>query len=241
MRALSSIELLQAWEVGFAQSPSNRALTLLSAACQERSPDDLAKLSIGRRDAMLLTLREQTFGSIMNCIGLCSGCGERMEFDLQTSQIRAEKEDATEFVSVTHGDYEMNVRSPNSLDLLSISVAGDVATARRQLLERCVISATRESRAVAVGDLPSVVVDAIEDALENADPQADLQLTVSCPSCGFSYPQTLDIVSFLWNELNSWACNLLHEVHRLASAYGWTEKEILTMSPRRRRFYLNLI
>jgi hypothetical protein len=70
MRALSASELLNVWERGFIQPPIYRALTLLAVAC-EASPETLAKLSIGDRDARLLTLREWTFGSqlvgLVNC------------------------------------------------------------------------------------------------------------------------------------------------------------------------------
>ena len=34
---------------------------------------------------------------------------------------------------------------------------------------------------------------------------------------------------------------LLHEVHRLASAYGWSEAQILALSPARRAQYLALV
>ena len=62
MRALSAPELLSVWERGQAQPPVQRTLTLLAAACPGILPDALAELSIGQRDARLLTLREWTFG-----------------------------------------------------------------------------------------------------------------------------------------------------------------------------------
>ena len=52
--------------------PVGRALTLLEAACPEMSADELASLSIGRRDADLLSLREWAFGSEMT--GVAAVC-----------------------------------------------------------------------------------------------------------------------------------------------------------------------
>jgi hypothetical protein len=34
---------------------------------------------------------------------------------------------------------------------------------------------------------------------------------------------------------------LLHDVHRLATHYGWSESEVLNVSPSRRALYLGLI
>jgi hypothetical protein len=40
--------------------------------------------------------------------------------------------------------------------------------------------------------------------------------------------------------LTTWVRRLLREVHTLALAYGWREADILNMSARRRRFYLEM-
>src|ERR1019366_2327941 len=53
----------EVWEWGNSQPPVQRALVLLAAAHPESSPDALANLSIGRRDARLIALRELTFGA----------------------------------------------------------------------------------------------------------------------------------------------------------------------------------
>jgi hypothetical protein len=73
-----------------------------------------------------------------------------------------------------------------------------------------------------------------------ADPDADLQLDAPCPACGHHTSAVVDAASFLWAELDAWARGTLVEVHLLASTYGWTEPEVLSLSPRRRRHYLEL-
>jgi hypothetical protein len=77
--------------------------------------------------------------------------------------------------------------------------------------------------------------------MAEADPQADVQLALSCPDCGHSWLAAFDIVSYFWSEVNSWAQRLLGEVHTLASFYGWSERDILAMSPVRRHIYLDMI
>ena len=80
----------------------------------------------------------------------------------------------------------------------------------------------------------------IAEAVEAADPGADLTLDVACPECGGATRAELDIASYLWTELDAWARDVLLDVHLLATAYGWSEPEILALSPTRRRYYLEL-
>ena len=40
---------------------------------------------------------------------------------------------------------------------------------------------------------------------------------------------------------DAWALRTLAEVHRLASAYGWREQDILALSPARRQLYLGMV
>ena len=53
--------------------------------------------------------------------------------------------------------------------------------------------------------------------------------------------EPFDIASFLWTELHAWASRTLYDVHQLAAAYGWSEAECLSLSARRRGYYLELI
>jgi hypothetical protein len=64
---------------------------------------------------------------------------------------------------------------------------------------------------------------------------------VTCPACGQRWTEVLDIASFFWRELNSFAKRLICEVDILARAYGWPEREILNLSPARRAMYLELV
>ena len=88
MRDLSASQLLGVWERGVAQPPVQRALTLLAVACPDTAPGALAELSIGQRDARLLTLREWTFGPQLASLATCPGCGERLELAFNVSDIR---------------------------------------------------------------------------------------------------------------------------------------------------------
>jgi hypothetical protein len=79
------------------------------------------------------------------------------------------------------------------------------------------------------------------EAAAAADPGADIGLDVPCSECGYRAKAVFDIASSLWAELDSWARGTLFDVHVLAAAYGWTEPEVLALSPARRRRYLELV
>jgi hypothetical protein len=111
----------------------------------------------------------------------------------------------------------------------------------RLLLECCIISASHAGKATPIQLLPPEVIAAVEDRVSELDPQADVQLGVSCPACSHRWYATFDILSFLWSELGEWAVRTLRDVHQLATAYGWSERDILALSPIRRRHYLEMV
>jgi hypothetical protein len=251
MRTLSASELLNVWERGLAEKPFKRALTLLTAACPETPPEELAKLRIGRRDALLLTLREWTFGPQLICLATCPGCGERLELAYSVVEIRAgmpaqsstDQEGVTEAdgaLSVKVEDYEVQFRLPNSLDLAAVARGKDVGETRHLLFMQCLLEARQTGEKRAAEQLPANIVDAVAERMAVADPQADAQVDLSCPLCSHEWRADFDIVSFFWSEINAWATRILRDVHTLASVYGWREADVLAMSAWRRQCYLEM-
>jgi hypothetical protein len=84
-------------------------------------------------------------------------------------------------------------------------------------------------------------LEEIGERMAMADPLAEMRLTLHCPSCENDWEETLDIVTFLWAEIAARARRLLLEIHALASAYGWTETEILSLSENRRARYIEMV
>jgi hypothetical protein len=242
MRVLSVPELLGVWERGLTEGPVDRALTLLSAASPETSRDELARLSIGRRDASLMTLREWIFGSQLVSVVVCPGCGQRPELNFNVSDVRVSSApEWTTELAMAVSDYELQFRPPNSLDLAAVSGQPGVASHRQLLFERCLIAARRNGEPTTPDRLPAEVIDAVAKYLAQTDPQADVQLDISCPFCGERWQAAFDIVTFFWREIEAWAHRILREVDALASAYGWSEHDILALSPARRQFYLEMV
>ena len=239
MRRLSASELLNVWETGLVQPPVRRALTLLAASRPESTADDLATLSIGQRDACLLELREKTFGPVLVCLTRCPACAERLEVTCNAGDLRVPSQPSEpSLLSLSADSFDVQFRPPNSFDLLAIANSNDL---RDALWRRCVLSVQQRGEERTVDDLSSEVVDKIIELMGEADPQADVQVSFTCPSCAHRWLDAFDIVSFLWTEINSWAHRTLRDVHTLASAYGWRESEILALSPARREAYLHMV
>ena len=227
MRALSATELLSVWESGHNRVPLQRALIMLAAACPEASADSLAQLTIGRRDAHLLALRERTFGSELTGVTDCPECGAKIELTFNASDIAPPLHaEPANGLAVRANGREVRFRLPNSADLLA-------AKSEEELFERCLLNGrdrlTENFRAE------------VGEKMLCADPLADIHLALNCPNCNHRWEAPFDIVAFLWREISAAAHRLLREVHTLASAYGWTESEILSLSSARRHAYLEMV
>jgi hypothetical protein len=228
MHPLSADQIIRAWEMGQRLHLVDRALTFLALSHPDQSVDNLARLTIGQRDALLLTLREMTFGNTLNCFAQCPECGEALEFTLETAQIRVTNPNQTleSEYAFAIAEFEGKFRLANSFDLAAIAGYRNPEVAKSTLLKRCLLQANHNGIAVSHQDLPMQVITHI--ATQMVEIEHEWQIL-------------FDIVSFLWTELSAQAKRLLLEVHELARHYSWHETDILAMSPMRRNLYLELI
>jgi hypothetical protein len=247
MRALSASERLWIWERGRRQSPVRRSLLLLTAASSEVPPAELARFSVGQRDARLMTLREWMFGTRVEGVTACPECRDELELTFDLSEIRAREAPEAAPSGDTYllqvGDYAVHFRPPNSTDLQAIDPIQDVDHARNLLLARCIFEIRRgdEDLEKSADRLPPEVAETLVEKMSQIDPQANVRLSLTCPNCEHRWPAFFDIASFLWSEINDWAKRTMREIHLIASAYGWSEADILEMSAERRSFYLEML
>jgi hypothetical protein len=242
MRSLSAQELLDIWEVGQGQIPVERALDLLVASNPGIAEETFARMPIGEREGQILDLREQVFGPYLEAVAGCPACGDLLEMTIGSFEIRAPRGAGPATIPPLQlGEYWVQFRLPDSRDLVAIAGVADVSDAQNQLLERCILEAKRDSDPLPSEGLPIAVRDALIEAMEIADPQANTSLSLTCPSCGENWQESLDILAFFWSEIENWAAHTLNEVHLLAMAYGWTEFEALSLSAARRQMYLERV
>jgi hypothetical protein len=192
---------------------------------------------------MLLDLHVATFGGRFVGLVDCPPCGEQLEVVLDADDLRAEAGDpaAEHVLHVASTGHRVAFRLPNSAALTVAAASEDADEARLELLESCVVRAEHRGRHVPARSLPEEVVSALSGAIARLDPQADIRLALTCPTCGHRWSALLDIAEFLWREVDWRARTLLGEVAALAAAFGWSEREILDLSEARRRSYLSLV
>jgi hypothetical protein len=236
---LEAAGLLAVWEAGLAAGALDRALLLHSAARPSTGAEALLAVPVGERDADLFALRGALFGDRMDVRVTCEQCGEEMEFAFAARDAIGAGPPARGPLEVEAQGWTVRFRLPTPGDVAAAARAGP-DKARTALLERCVLHAEHEGSPSPAVELPPSVQTRIARAAAEADPCADVRFAVHCPDCGHRARAELDIAAHLWDELDSWARSTLLDVHLLAAAYGWTEPEILALSPLRRRYYLEL-
>ena len=241
MKPLSAADIVRIWELGLAQSPVDRALTILSPAFPELSREEMSRLSLGQLNAHLFDVRERLFGPDLSCYAECPQCKEGLEFTIAISAIRDKGVVEPKEQELSIEGYELRFRLLNSLDLKAVAEAQDKTAMRKMLAARCVLEARREREEISSDQLPDMVITGLAARLSECDSKAEVLLDLECPSCKNRWQTFLDIASYFWNELSAQVRRLLGEVHTIASAYGWQEADILAMSARRRHYYLELI
>ena len=242
MRTPTTSQLLDAWESAFDSRPAERALALLALALPELGYDGVARCSIGTRDNYLLSLRVRLFGPELAGIAHCPACQTLIETAWSASELRASlAAPACEPVlELLVQDCRISYRLPTTDDLLALGEGSDPSAVRSLLLERCVLSTSCEGQLAPAAALPGAALDALEAAMAQADPMADIECALACPACEHQWSVQFDIVRYLWSELHAWAQRLLVDVHQLARAYGWGEADILALSPARRSLYVEM-
>lgn len=241
MRPLTTAELLNTWEQGAGRTLPEKALLLLDAACADGEPHDPALLSIGQRDARLLQLREWMFGSQLLNIADCPNCSERIEWINNVADLRVPASELPAAIFDMQVDnFNIQFRLPNSYDL-SKAASREYSLNPGKLLAECIISAQKDAHECDATELPTQVFELLDERMGNADPQANVVMNLSCPACSHSWEAQFDIVSYLWTEIDNWAKHVLQDVAVLAAAFGWSESQVLNLSPQRRQLYLDII
>jgi hypothetical protein len=229
MRTLSNLELLELWERGCTLHPIDRALHALALALPDQPYDALADWPLGRRNTALAELRSACFGPKLEGWVACPECSERLEFKMDANAFNAALPPPQ--ITVRGRSF----RLPTSRDLARIAAESDPLDAAIQLAEQCCLTSP-EAAHWSDHDLDEIGIQ-----LAEADPMAETRISFECSECGHRWDQPLDIAAWLWTEIEARGRKLLFEVHTLASAYGWFESEILSLSEVRRGLYLQMV
>ena len=238
MRPFSGEETLRAWECSRELPTAEAALAVLALGWPERSVNELAKLPLRDRNALLLELRAAVLGRRMQGFAVCPECGAQLEFALDTQQLAQGLRRESSGIEVQEGGEAAGgwrMRPVDSSDLLASSQAADEAQARSILLARTLGIDEVE---LAGADVP---FEALQERFEQINASAEIRLQLECTACRKGLWLDLDMARFLLRELAGAARRLMSEIHELAGAYGWSEQSIAAMSATRRAAYLEML
>lgn len=201
-----------------------------------------SRLAAPDRDRLLARVYLRSFGSRVESTLECAGCGEPFDLDFDLAELLESLEAAPADRGEAGADASVLVlaegpeasaagarfRLPTGED--ELAVAGlPPREAEAQLARRCLL----EPGGAGGGEDPAGHGEgffaALEEHLARTAPLLDCELDAGCPNCGAASSVRFDVQHYLLTLLTAERPRLSNEVHRLASAYGWSLAEILSL------------
>ena len=234
--------IVEIWGKSYNQHYLESALTILYSVFPQKSKKDFARMDIGIRNFFLYQIREKLFGKNINFLISCPNCGEKLEseFELQ-NEISFDKNSEAELFEFLSEGYNIKYRLPNSFDLASASICKDVNSAREKILNCCINESYQGNDQIPPSKLPEEIILELSEEMSDKNPYSETLLNLTCQACKHTWTTVLDIALFLFKEIDFYAQNILRDIHLLASAYHWSEEEIINMNVNRKNWYINLI
>ncbi len=212
---------------------------------------DIRALTVGDRDALLMHLRILTSGSKIQPVISCPNidCAETMEFEFNIKDFLVPPNpDAKEIfetqISTNGTSFEVKFRLPTVEDQ---EAAAKLPPKKQEnasmvLLKRCITEIRKNGSIIPPPiNLPDPLVESLSQQVAQLDPQAEIILNLTCPSCQHYFRTYFDIGDYFFKEIMAGSKQLFREIHVLALYYHWSEKEILNMTKPRRQIYLDLL
>lgn len=223
-----------------AESPP-AALTEVLVACVTRGDGTQIdrrffwQLDVGTRLALGLSSAFSA-GEAVAVVARCPGCDEELEVELTREELLDAEHRATTTVTFEGRRGPVVLRRPTGADQLrwlETSYPDELAANRAIVASLVVERASDED----LGDL----LQRIDEELASCDPLVGGEIEIRCFSCDATSKHPVDVVSRVLARCVTLQRRLVEAVHQLASAYGWTEDQVLALSPRRRAEYLALV
>jgi hypothetical protein len=199
------------------------AVTLLDRLLA--TPERADALAASDRDALLAALHRQLWGDRLVSSLRCAACEAMydLSFELSTLQRQLARQAPPHEVTAPRSLRTADGACwtlPNADEEEQAAVLG-LHAGRAQLAEASAAPGTAAEEAAA--------------ALEALAPLIDVDLDTTCAECGHAQQARFDLQSFVLQRLLDEREGLLAELHRLASSYGWSLREILSLPRSLRR------
>jgi hypothetical protein len=187
-----------------------------------------AALSASDRDAALAALHRARWGDRIVASLACAACGAMNDLSFALSALQRQLWQASERTRVSapralDDAQGGHWRLPGAEDEDAAAQLG-VAAGRAQLVALVCSDMQPDAQAALLADPQSA-----GERLEALAPLLDVDLEARCIECDHTQLARFDIQSFVLQRLLDEREAVLGEVHALASAYGWSLSEILSL------------
>jgi hypothetical protein len=191
-------------------------------------PVDVRALPVAIHDRLLAALYAMEYGDLVNCRADCGACGKPFQFRFALADLLASQDEAAAGVGLPEEDGCWT--APSGARLRPPDLRDAAAGEPRSLLAR-----------IAAGPVPPEEEETLAAFLERASPILALDLDAACPECGEAQGVAFDLPHFLVRAVAGERPFLIREVHLVASRYGWSFAEIMTLARADRRAFATLI
>ncbi|HJZ74521.1 MAG TPA: hypothetical protein VKE51_22445 [Vicinamibacterales bacterium] len=224
-------------DLDFEQPDRPALVTMLLASCGESG--DAAfwwSRPVGARTATLLrlvALTERRTGVSLTGRCAAAGCDAPFEFTLPLLALAAREVDVEPVPVRVDADRTLSLRRPTGDDLRRWRDAQPASRAEA-------VGVMLDSLVIA-GDIRPEDEAVVSASISEIDPLVNFAVSCPCPACGASNDVAIDLEALALDRLAGRQRALVRDVHRFASAYGWTEADVLAIPASRRAEYLRLI
>lgn len=223
-----------------------RVLTCCGADPARSVPDEEAvwNLTLAARTGALCAIVAQTEGHDALTVPvrcMLPACKQPFEIELSLSALFALARDAEQRreIELDGGDGPARrVRRPTGADQRRWQAARytDAMQAARAVFASLLVEASEAATGVKAQE-----ISRIASFMTEHDPLVSFNAVSVCPACESRQEFSLDLEALLLARLGRHQQALVRDVHRLASRYGWCEREVLALPAWRRRAYLRQI
>jgi hypothetical protein len=201
------------------------ALALLDRLLGGAAAPQACQLCAADRDALLAALHRECWGDQIVSTLTCVACGKRFDLSFELSAVQCQ------LAAAKDGSW----RASGDGRVLGPDASFGVPSGEEEL-EAAGRGAREGAAWLAAGcGATAGAIDVASAALESAAPIIDLELLARCADCGHEQAAHFDLQSFVMQRLFGERETLLSEIHLLAAGYGWSLREILSLSRSTRR------
>jgi hypothetical protein len=226
--ATESTATLDLWEALAGTTPPARGATVLVARglAQDAAAAGELPLAVAAREA-LAELRARA-GPEVDTVLTCPVCEALLDVPLPLDDVLA----GSDVGETTQRVSGVEVRGPTTSDVVAALASPDPAATLRARCETWPAGTRPE-------DDPDLAAR-VAAAAERLAGAAGVTVRLDCPQCGSDVLADVDVVRLLTERVTEQAQAVLTDVATLAVAFGWSEQEVLALSPARFRAYLGL-